>query len=118
MGNAGYFDATSSSWALRWRCCQSGLRRPGSRRGSSRARAAHSRNRLAKSAEPPTSWVTICSISSGSKTITSPVGGSASVSGIRITMPSSEATAWPSTSKRSRSRALIASAHGAWTGVP
>ena len=45
-------------------------------------------------------------------------GGSASVSGMRITMPSSEAIAWPSTPYRSRSRALIASAQGAWTGVP
>jgi hypothetical protein len=41
--------------------------------------------------------VTSCSISSGSKTTTSPLGGSTSVSGIRITMPSSDAIAWPST---------------------
>ncbi len=39
MGNDGYFTATSSSAADRCRCCQSGERRPGSRRGSSRARA-------------------------------------------------------------------------------
>ena len=38
---------------------------PGSRRGSSRARAAHSRNREANSADPPTSSVTSGSISSG-----------------------------------------------------
>ena len=35
-----------------WRCCQSGVRRLGSRLGSNRARAAHSRNRDANSAEP------------------------------------------------------------------
>ena len=58
------------------------------------------------------------SISSAAKTTRSPPGGSASVSGIRITMPSSEATAWPSTPYRSRSRALMASAQGAWTGTP
>ncbi len=43
-------------------------------------------------ADPPSSSVTICSISSASNAATS-VGGSASVSGMRSTMPSSEWTA-------------------------
>ena len=85
--------ATSSSCAERCRCCHSGARRPGSRRGSSRARAAHSRKREANSADPPTSVVTICSISSGSNAISSAPGGSWSVSGMRSTMPSSVAIA-------------------------
>ncbi len=96
IGKDGYLTATSSSWALRWRCCHSGERRPGSRRGSSRARAAHSRNREANSAEPPTSEVTMSSISSGSNTTTSAPGGSWSVSGTRSTMPSSPGRAWAS----------------------
>ncbi|CAM5703105.1 hypothetical protein SANTM175S_04584 [Streptomyces antimycoticus] len=45
------------------RCCHSGVRLPGSRRGNSSARAAHSRNREANSAEPPTWSVTIWLIS-------------------------------------------------------
>ena len=44
IGNVPYLRATDSSWAERCRCCHSGLRRPGWRRGSSSARAAHSRN--------------------------------------------------------------------------
>lgn len=64
IGKAGNSRATSSSWLARCRCCQSGLRWLGLRRGSSRARAAHSRNRLANIAEPPTSTVTSSSSSS------------------------------------------------------
>ena len=55
IGNEGYWLATWSSWAARCRCCHRGCRRSGRRRGSSRARAAHSRNRAANSAEPPIS---------------------------------------------------------------
>ena len=51
IGNVAYWLATDSSWAERCRCCHSGVRRPGWRRGSSSARAAHSRNRDANSAE-------------------------------------------------------------------
>ena len=93
IGNSGYREATVSSCAERIRCCHSGDRDFGSRRGSSRARAAHSRNREANRAEPPTSSVTICSSSSGSQTIRSALGGSDSVSGIRSTMPSLVAVA-------------------------
>ena len=45
----GYLAATASRSAARWRCCHSGVRRSGRRRGSSRARAAHSRKRAANS---------------------------------------------------------------------
>ena len=90
IGNEANSLATDSSWAARCRCCHSGVRRRGSRRGSSRARAAHSRNRLANSAEPPTSAVTSRSMSSGSRTARSASGGSPVVSGSRSTMPSSE----------------------------
>ena len=89
-GKSPYSLATCSSWLARCRCCHNGVRRRGSRRGSSSDRAAHSRNRDANSAEPPTSPVTMASISSGSKIAMSPDGGSASVSGSRSTMPSSE----------------------------
>ena len=118
IGNCGYFRATSSSWAERWRCCHRGVRLPGSARGSSRARAAFSRNREANSAEPPTSSVTICSSSSGSKRNSSAPGGSSSVAGTRSTMPSSAAWAEASRPQRSSSRARTASAHGPCTGVP
>ncbi len=118
IGNVGYRRATSSSCAERCRCCHSGVRRPGLRRGISSARAAHSRKREANRAEPPTSSVTICSSSAGSKTNSSAPGGSAVASGIRAMMPSSLATADPSTPSRSRMRAFTASAHGACTFMP
>ena len=118
IGNVGWFFATSSSCADLWRCCQSGERLFGLRRGSSRARAAHSRNREANRAEPPTSSVTICSSSSGSKTNSSAPGGSLSASGTRTMMPSSLATAEPSTPSRSRMRAFTASAQGPCTCMP
>ena len=41
--------ATASRSAARWRCCHSGVRRSGRRRGSSSARPAHSRNRAENS---------------------------------------------------------------------
>src|SRR5690625_6804966 len=68
IGNCGYGRATSSSDAARCRCCHSGAREFGSRRGSSRARAAHSRKRAANRAEEPTSRRTSSSISSGLNT--------------------------------------------------
>ena len=92
IGNVEYWLATDSSWAERCRCCHSGVRRPGWRRGSSSARAAHSRNREANSAEEPSSAVTSCSTSSGSS-MAMPPGGGSSASGTRITMPSSVDTA-------------------------
>jgi hypothetical protein len=118
IGNDPYPLAIWSRCAARCRCCHSGVRRRGSRFGSSSARAAHSRNRDANSADPPTSAVTSGSISSGSNSATSAEGGSPSVSGSRSTMPSSECIDWTSTPYRSRSRAVIASAHGAFTGAP
>ena len=69
--------ATSSSCAERWRCCHRGLRLLGLVRGMRSARAAHSRNREAKRADPPTSAMTICSDRSASKTNRSAPGGSA-----------------------------------------
>ena len=94
-GNIGWPRATSSSAAERCRCCHSGMRVPGRSLGMSSDRAAHSRKREANSADPPTSSVTICSSSSGSKTNSSAPGGSASASGMRAMMPSSLATADP-----------------------
>ena len=76
IGNDGYWLATSSSCADRWRCCHSGVRRPGLRRGSSSARLAHSRNRDANSALAPTSAVMMSLISSGSSSARSAGGGS------------------------------------------
>jgi hypothetical protein len=88
------------------------------RRGRSSALAAHSRNLEANSAEPPTSVVTTSSISSGSKSTSAASGGSASVSGMRITIPSSPAIACASIPNRSRRRAPIASAQGPCTAAP
>ena len=116
-GNEPYLEATWSRPALRCRCCHSGVRRSGRRRGSSRARAAHSRKRLANSAEPPTSPTTRSSISSGSNRIESP-GGASSASGSRTTTPSSVYMVWTSRPSRSRTRASMAWAHGAWTWAP
>ena len=117
-GRSPYSLATASSWAERWRCCHSGVRRPGCRRGSSSARAAHSRNRDANSADAPSSAVTSCSTSSGSSSAI-PAGGGSSASGTRITMPSSVCIACTSMPPyRSRSRAAIASAQGACTCAP
>ena len=62
------------------RCCQSGVRSPGRRRGMSSARAAFSRKRAPKSARRPTSASTRSSSSSGSSTSRS-VGGGESASG-------------------------------------
>ena len=102
--------------ALR-RCCQSGVRCPGRRRGISSARAAFSRKRAPKSAVCPTSCTTSSSISSG-PIASSPSGGGASASGRWIAIPSSDQIDCTSTPSESRRRAASASAHGAWTRAP
>ena len=118
IGNAGYWLATSSSCAERCRCCHSGVRRPGWRRGSSSARLAHSRNLDANSALAPTSAVIRSPTSSGSSSAI-PVGGGSSESGTRMMIPSSVCSACTSMPPyRSRSRAAMASAHGACTRSP
>ena len=123
-GNCSYFAATDSSCAERCRCRHSGVRLRGSRRGSSSERAAHSRNREANSAEPPTSATTICSTSSGSSRMSSARGVDLLAVDVDArpaaarTMPSSECATRASTPRRSRSRAPIASAHGALTCAP
>ena len=118
IGNAGYRLATSSSCADRCRCCHSGVRRPGLRRGSSSARLAHSRNLDANSALAPTSAVIRSPTSSGSSSAI-PVGGGSSESGTRMMIPSSVCSACTSMPPyRSRSRAAMASAHGACTRSP
>ena len=66
IGNVGYLAATASRSAARWRCCHSGVRRSGRRRGSSSARAAHSRNRDENSAVCGSVATTSSSMSSGS----------------------------------------------------
>ncbi len=96
-GKVPYLAATASRCADRCRCCQSGERRPGWRRGSSSARAAHSRNRDANSAEPPSSAVISGSSSSASNSAM-PAGGGSSVSGTRSTIPSSVCSACTSMS--------------------
>ena len=76
----------------RRRCIHSGVRRPGRRRGSSRARAAASRKRAAKRALSPASSTTSPSTSSGSRS-SSAGSGASSASGKRRMMPSSDQTA-------------------------
>ena len=92
------------------------------------ARAAFSRKWLENSADPPNAPTTSSSISSGS--ISSGRLGrvdrrrrafprrSRRRRGSRTTMPSSDQIGWTSKPRRSRSRASIASAHGAWTRAP
>ncbi len=139
IGNEPYSLATSSNCAARWRCCHNGVRLPGLRRGSSSARAAHSRNREANSAEPPTWSVTTRSTSPLSKrTSAAPTGAFSasysrpgfagswsrksrpirSASGRRSTMPSSACMTCASMPYRSVSRAPRARAQGAWTWAP
>ncbi len=139
IGNEPNSLATWSSCEARCRCCHSGVRLPGLRRGSSSARAAHSRNREANSAELPTWSVTIPSISPLSKvtswaptgdcSVSKAVPGSdassssrssprRSASGRRSTIPSSACITWASMPYRSLRRAPSASAHGACTCAP
>ena len=87
-GNDPNFDATASRSAERLRCCQSGVRMPGRRRGSNSERAAFSRNLAAKSAVAPSCRTTSACTSSGSGRSRSTSGGS-STSGKRTTNPSS-----------------------------
>ncbi len=122
-GNRSYWAATDSSCAARWRCCHSGVRRLGSRRGSSSDRAAHSRNLAANRADPLTSATTTCSTSSGSSSTseapaTTSAPSASTASGSRSTMPSSECATCACTPRCSRSRAAMASAHGALTCAP
>ena len=114
IGKSGWFDAAASRSALRWRCCHSGVRSPGRRRGSRSARAAASRKTDEKSAVPGSTATTASSISSGSKSRSS-VGIDSTASGRRSTMPSSDHRTWAPGPNRSASRASIASAHGACT---
>ena len=65
------------------------MRGVGVGRGSGKARDAHSRDREANNADPPTSVCTIPAISDGAKAAAEP-DGAVSVSGSRTTMPSSE----------------------------
>ena len=66
IGNVGYLAATASRSAARWRCCHSGVRWSGRRRGSSSARPAHSRKRDENSAVCGSVATTSSSMSSGS----------------------------------------------------
>ncbi len=117
-------DATASRSADRWRCCQSGVRVPGRRRGRSRARPAFSRKREANSAEPPSVSTTRSSISSGLGNSSASISArratepSPSPSGRRIAMPSSDQMVWASIPSRSRRRCSIASVQGAWIRPP
>ena len=120
IGNEPYWLATASRSAERWRCIHRGVRCPGRRRGRRSARAAFSRKRAAKSAEPPSSAVSRSSISSGSNSrAPSIVEPSLSTpSGRRTAIPSSDQIDWTSMPCCSRSRASIAIDHGAWTRPP
>ena len=90
---------------------------PGRRRGRSSARAAFSRNRAAKRAVPPTAATTWSSTASasGKRSSSTP---SRSPSGRRIAIPSSDQMLATSAPSRSRRRASIAIAQGAWTRPP
>ena len=99
------------------RCCQSGVRWPGRRRGMRSARAAFSRKRDPKSALRPTSWTTRFSSSSGSTSRSARAGG-ASASGRWSAMPSSDHSDCASSESVSRSLAASAIDQGACTRPP
>ena len=117
IGNDGYLAATESRSAARWRCCHSGVRWSGRCRGSSSARAAHSRNREANievsGRRPTTRSRTSSGLNSRSSTGTSSIA-----SGSRMTIPSSPHIRSTSMPQASRSRALRAIPQGAWTWAP
>ena len=99
------------------RCCHSGVRCPGRRRGRSSARAAFSRKRPAKSG--------LCAIRSSSRSSSSSggiairsTGGGVSESGSRRAMPSSAHIASTSMPSVAAIRASRASAQGACTRPP
>ncbi len=117
IGKLGYFAATASRSAARWRCCQSGVRVSGRRRGRSRARAAHSRKRAENNEVWGSVETTSSSMSSGSISSSS-MGRSSAASGRRMTMPSSLHIVSTGRSYRSMRRRSMAMAHGACTGVP
>src|SRR6266508_1993654 len=73
-GKEPYLRATWSRPCAFSRCCQSGVRSPGRRRGIRSARPAFSRNREPNSALPPSSVITSSSMSFGSM-ISSSIGG-------------------------------------------
>ena len=88
IGNVGNLAATASRSAARWRCCHSGVRWSGRRRGRSSARPAHSRKRDENNAVCGRVATTSSSMSSGSMSNASR-GSSSACSGRRRTMPSS-----------------------------
>ena len=112
MGNVGYLAATASKSAARWRCCHSGVRWSGRRRGNSRARAAHSRNRAANNAVWGTAATNASVMSSGSISSSS-TGMRSTASGKRSTMPSSPHMVSIGIPSRSSNLRSIAIAHGA-----
>ena len=75
IGNEPKREATASRSAARLRCCHSGARAPGRRRGSSKARPAASRKRAANIAVDPSCRTTSRSTSSGSGTNSALSGG-------------------------------------------
>ena len=116
IGNDGKPLATSSRSAARWRCCHSGVRSPGRRRGSSSARAAFSRNFDANNDVFGSPATSSSSISSGSGRRSS-VATSSIDSGSRRMMPSSLHSTCTGRSARA-SRSSMTSAHGACTREP
>ncbi len=120
IGKLPYWLATARRSADFCRCIHSGVRCPGRRRGRSSARAAFSRKRALKSAEPPSSPINRSSISSGSRSSAcSMLAPSTSMpSGSRTATPSSDQIDCTSRPWCSRRRASIAIDHGAWTRPP
>ena len=117
-GNEPYLRATWSSDCAFSRCCQSGVRSPGRRRGINSARAAFSRNRAPKSARLPHLLRRRAPRARPARCSRSSVGGGASASGRWNAMPSSDQIDCTSRPSESRSRAATASAHGACTRAP
>jgi hypothetical protein len=93
------------------------VRTPGRRRGNSRARAAFSRKRAANSAVEP-SWRVTLSWMEAADGSSRAVSGGRSLSGRRMTKPSSAHIDSGSMPSSSRKAAATAMHQGAWTPRP
>ena len=118
IGKSGNFDASARRSAERCRCCHSGVRCPGRRRGSRSARAAASRNTLANIAVCGTACDHRLLRSRRDRTGGPRRGSGRRPPGRRTTMPSSLQSTCAPGPNRSSIRASIAIAHGACTREP
>ena len=117
MGNEENRAATLSKSAERFRCCHKGVRMPGRRLGSNRARLAASRNFAAKREVLPNCRSTN-SLNSAGEGNKSSVRIVSSLSGTRKTNPSFDHIDSTSSPRSARIFEVTAMHHGACTALP